>query len=210
MPAFSHASATTDGAVSLLEVIRSLVAAAVTPLHRRRNARTLLRYGRRSGLSTLVETGTYRGHTVAACRGHFDRIYSIELDPSLHREAVKRFADDSSVVLIQGDSCEELMRLAPEIEGPTLFWLDAHYSAGVTAKGPHDPPLEWELRAILGRQEPDVVLIDDARLLGHGPGWPSLDQVRSIVGNRASSVEVRDDIVRIELLQATAAVESSR
>jgi hypothetical protein len=179
-------------------VLGNLLSAATTPIRRRRKARTLLGYGRRNGLRTLVETGTYRGHTVAACSGHFDRIYSIELHPGLYEQARHRFAGDPSVTLVQGDSCEALMRLGPEIEGPALFWLDAHHSSGGTAKGAHDPPLEWELRAVLERGEPDVVLIDDARLLGRD-GWPSLEDVRRLLAGRAGELEVRDDIVRIAL-----------
>jgi hypothetical protein len=155
--------------------------------------------GREAQLSTLVETGTYRGRTVDACLGHFERIYTIELEPALADTARRRFAGEPSVTIIQGDSCEELVRLVGTLQGPVLFWLDAHYSAGVTAKGLHDPPLEWELRAILSRDERDLVLIDDARELGVKPGYPTLEELRRIVGDRASSFEVKDDIVRIAL-----------
>jgi hypothetical protein len=180
-------------------MLRGLHAAATEPLRRRRKVCTLVSYGRVAGLTTLVETGTYKGHTIAGCRRSFERIYSIELDRPLHEQAQRRFAAESAVTLILGDSCEELTRLAPRIEGPALFWLDAHWSAGATAKGPHDPPIEWELRAILARREADVVLIDDARLLGVERGWPSLDDLRRLVGRRAATFEVRDDIVRIRL-----------
>jgi hypothetical protein len=86
-----------------------------------------------------------------------------------------------------------------EVPAPVLFWLDAHYSDGETAKGPHDPPLPWELRAILERGDPDVLLIDDARLMGLLPDYPSVDEIRQLVGERASSFEVKNDIIRITL-----------
>lgn len=165
----------------------------------RGKAQTLIEYAQRHGLETLVETGTYKGDTVSACLGRFAQIYTIELDPTLHTRAQKLFAHEPSVTTIQGDSCEELLRLAPGLEGPVLFWLDAHYSEGVTAQGPHDPPLQFELEAILARGERDVILIDDARLLGQNPGWPSVDEVERIVNARAETVEVRDDIIRIAL-----------
>src|SRR6266511_3752821 len=60
----------------------------------RQKARTLIRYGRRHGTSTLVETGTYQGETVAACLQHFKRIYTVELDQALHGAARDRFADE--------------------------------------------------------------------------------------------------------------------
>src|SRR5262249_52254831 len=106
----------------------------MTPVNRRREgvlsprrkARTLIEYGHRCGLGTLVETGTYRGRTVAACRLAFTRIYTIELDPALHATASRRFAKDPTVTVIYGDTCKELLALAPTIDGPALFWLDAH------------------------------------------------------------------------------------
>src|SRR5688500_18315724 len=48
-------------------------------------------YGRRFGLRVLVETGTFLGEALFACRRSFDRLYSIELSESLYEEAVRRF-----------------------------------------------------------------------------------------------------------------------
>jgi len=159
----------------------------------------LIRYGRRHGTSTLVETGTYQGETVAACLQHFKRIYTVELDQALHGAARDRFADEPTVTVIHGDSYTALTRLASEVAEPALFWLDAHYSFGETAKGPHDPPLPWELRAILERGKPDVILIDDARHMGVLPDYPSIEEIRQLVGERASSFEVKRDIIRVTL-----------
>ncbi len=91
----------------------------------RQKARTLIRYGRRHGTSTLVETGTYQGETVAACLQHFKRIYTVELDQALHGAARDRFADEPTVTVIHGDSYTALTRLASEVAEPALFWLDA-------------------------------------------------------------------------------------
>lgn len=163
----------------------------------KQKAGTVIHYGRST--PTLIETGTYEGATVAACLGHFERIYTIELDQALYNAARDRFANEPTVTVIHGDSCTELSRLAVDVTGPVLFWLDAHYSHGETAKGPHDPPLPWELSAILGRGEPDVILIDDARHMGVLPHYPSIKEIRKLVGKRASGFEVRRDIIRITL-----------
>ncbi len=165
----------------------------------RGKARTLIRYGTRNRIPTLIETGTYHGSTVAGCLRHFERIYTIELDDVLYEAARDRFSNEPTVTVIHGDSYTELSRLASEVTGPALFWLDAHYSSGDTAKGAYDPPLPWELRAIVDRAQPDVVLIDDARLMGVSPGYPTLDQIHNLVDERASNFEVRHDIIRITL-----------
>ena len=188
-----------------LLLVHPLVVRLIHPIRRKLSglpteamkAKTVIRYGQ--GISTLVETGTYHGATVAACLGHFGRIYTIELDGALYEAARIRFADEPSVTVIQGDSSTELGRLAALVDGSALFWLDAHYSYGETAKGPHDPPLPWELRAILDRGEPDVIMIDDARHMGVLPDYPSIDEIRQLVGDRASSFEMENDIIRIML-----------
>ena len=67
------------------------------------------------------------------------------------------------------DSAEKLSELATSLAAPVLWYLDAHYSGGPTAFGnPEDGgwPLLRELGAISSRTQPDVVIIDDVRLLG--------------------------------------------
>jgi predicted O-methyltransferase YrrM len=165
----------------------------------REKAEVLIQHADRQRTRTLIETGTYQGETVAACLAHFDRIYTIELDQSLYEAARDRFAEEPSVTVIHGDSYTELSKLAAEVTQPVLFWLDAHYSYGETAKGEHDPPLPWELRAIVARGKPDVILIDDARHMGVLPDYPSIEEIRELVGERASSFEVEHDIIRVTL-----------
>jgi hypothetical protein len=48
-----------------------------------------------------------------------------------------------------------------------LFWLDAHYSQGFKAGHGTDAPILKELGGLPTRnQAKDLILIDDARLLG--------------------------------------------
>jgi len=95
----------------------------------------VLQYARQFDLRVLVETGTYLGEMVDAMRTAFGRVYSIELDQELYWRAVQRFAGRGSVTIVQGDSSKVLPQLLAELAEPVLFWLDGHYSAGVTAKG---------------------------------------------------------------------------
>jgi hypothetical protein len=156
-------------------------------------------YVRRFGLRHLVETGTYLGETTAALAGDVDHVVSIELGDELHRNARERFAHRRNVTLLQGDSAKLLPQIAAEAPGATLFWLDAHYSYGNTARGEEDTPVLSELDVVLARgRRGDVILVDDARIFGQ-PGWPTLDELRESVSRRdpGLTVEVADDIVRI-------------
>jgi hypothetical protein len=152
-------------------------------------------------LRTLVETGTYLGEMVEASKRSFERIYSIELDEQLCRRARLRFKKFPHVEILCGDSGELLPEVCKNVDSPALFWLDAHYSAGVTARGSTDTPIESELRAVLDRgNRADVVLIDDAReFLGRG-GYPSVDFLRDLVVTLAPDAvfSVDCDIIRIQ------------
>ena len=161
---------------------------------------TLRVYAERYGLRMLVETGTYLGDMVEALKDLFGLVYTIELSPVLSANARKRFRDYSHIRVIEGDSGKELQRLMPAIDEPCLFWLDGHYSAGVTARGDKDTPIYEELEGILGA--PDlghVVVIDDARCFGSDPAYPTLAEIARFIEARRSAVTilVENDSIRV-------------
>lgn len=159
---------------------------------------TIARYGQAFRLTTLVETGTYLGDTVEAQRKRFRKVVSIELSADLYRAAVARFAKRHNVTLLEGDSADLMESVVAQLEGPALFWLDGHYSAGVTAHGNLDTPIQRELEIVLGSAANHVILVDDARCFGSGD-YPTLDAVRTLVGRLRPdwTCVVLDDIIRI-------------
>lgn len=160
----------------------------------------LREYAAKYRLRTLVETGTYYGDMVAALHDTFDTIYSIELSPRLHARARRRLRHLAHVTLLCGDSANELAHVLETLEGAALFWLDSHYSAGITAKGAVDTPIFAELTHIFQRaNNNDIILIDDARCFGRDKDYPSLDALTSFVLSRRpeASVTVIHDIIRI-------------
>lgn len=149
---------------------------------------------------SFVETGTYYGDTTWAVMDLFDRSFTIELDDALHELAVRRFADRPQVRVLHGDSGEVLPSLLDELVDPALYWLDGHYSGGVTAKGSLDTPIMKELDAIMTRGGTFVVLIDDARLFDGTHDYPKLEDLIDSVGQRlgdAFRIEVACDVIRI-------------
>ena len=99
-------------------------------------------------LSILVETGTYLGDMVEAQRNNFKKIYSIELSEKLFRKTVNRFKPYPHIQLLLGDSGAKLNEIVPGLDQPALFWLDGHYSGGITALGSKECPVPEELQAI--------------------------------------------------------------
>jgi len=158
------------------------------------------RYAREYGTRTLVETGTFHGDMVGACSREFTRIISIELDRSLYEGARERFASNPHIEIHWGDSAALLPKLIESLSEPALFWLDGHYSAGITAKGALLTPIMGELSAICDmRGEGNVVLIDDARCFIGEDDYPTVDEVKEFVLRRkpGCDFQVECDIMRI-------------
>jgi hypothetical protein len=121
----------------------------------------------------LVETGTFKGDTVASARDIVPRVISIERDRPLAEAAKRRFAHDENVQIIEDDAAESLSELQGEINNQAvLYWLDAHWCATPgeiallreDAGGRGECQLLQELRNIGSLNEKTVILIDDARL----------------------------------------------
>jgi|TARA_B100000315_G_scaffold254685_1_gene296265 hypothetical protein len=148
--------------------------------------RTVRDYAKRFSADTFVETGTFRGNMVNTVKDVFSSIRSIELNDTLYREADGRFKKYKHISIIHGDSGEVMPVKAH------LYWLDAHYSAGVTAKS-------FPIMKELGRIEDfSVILIDDARMF-RGGNYPTVEEVKAYVSKRwpDSDLEVKNDIIRI-------------
>jgi hypothetical protein len=130
-------------------------------------------------VKNLIETGTFEGDMVEAQWQFFERIVSVELDEKLAAAAAIRFKNRPQIQIFQGDSAMKLAEAMRLIDSPALFWLDAHYSRGVTAHGDLETPIMKELALIAGqRPTGDLILIDDARLFGLRRSYPKLNTVK--------------------------------
>ena len=157
-------------------------------------------YADKYSCKILVETGTYLGDMMQAQKENFEKLYSIELSKELWERAVNRFRKDPNVEIINGDSGKVLFTLVPAFREPVLFWLDGHYSGGITAKGETECPVFLELDAILIPGAPKhVILIDDARLFNGTNDYPTITQLEEYLDrkNMNHQLEVRDDLIRI-------------
>jgi len=123
-----------------------------------------------SNMSTykyFIETGTYHGETTLRMEGFFERIFTIELSTYLYQLFTSRNYDKNKITALLGDSGEELSKVIPHLDGDAIFFLDGHYSSGITAQGVKDCPLLEELEVInKNLQHGAIVIIDDLRLFG--------------------------------------------
>jgi hypothetical protein len=123
------------------------------------------------GENTWVETGTFLGETTSNLAKFAEIVYSLEPEKSLFLSAVKCFEKNSNVVLVGGSSEEKLFPVLDALTTEEIkdisFWLDGHYSAGVTFQGNEDTPIVFELSVIeqfLLSIAKVTIFVDDVRL----------------------------------------------
>lgn len=148
----------------------------------------------------LVETGTYRGDMIMVQIGNFEKIFSIELSHTLAKEAQDRFAAFEHIEIIQGDSSKELASIVKRLGQRSLFWLDGHYSAGVTARGEKDCPIFEELEQVFSNGELDhIILIDDARDFIGENDYPTITELEKFVVKLRPNyqLKVKNDVIRL-------------
>jgi hypothetical protein len=148
----------------------------------------------------LIESGTCFGDMVYAMRDRFQRILSVELNDDLFKRARRRFRSYPHIEILRGDSGEVFPRILSTVSEPCLFWLDAHYSGGITSKGDTETPVIEELKAILGHTVKDhIILIDDARNFDGVHDYPTPPQLRTLVSANRTDYDfsVLHDVIRI-------------
>jgi glycosyltransferase involved in cell wall biosynthesis len=143
----------------------------------------------------VVETGSGVGDLTEWLRHAFRNVYTVELDPRSYETVRDRFAAVRNVHPWRGHSADYLSNLVTTY--PVLFFLDAHYSGPGTARGDDgDTPVLVELKAIYRDGQDHVVVIDDARLFGTDPAYPTPIEVGQAVSPRR--VTFADDMIIIQ------------
>jgi len=139
-------------------------------------------YKDKFNLDILIETGTYLGDTVDKARGCFKEIYSIELNDDLFNKAKEKFNCFKDIHILRGDSAQVLPQVTAEINKPALFWLDAHYSGGITSGDAELSPIVKEVVNVLKANNLEhVLLIDDAHLFNGQHGYPDMQFLDKLI-----------------------------
>jgi predicted SAM-dependent methyltransferase len=114
----------------------------------------------------------------------FTNVFTIELSDDLYNETIQELRTFPNIRALKGDSRTVLKEVVESLHGPSIFWLDGHYSFGRTAGADHECPLLDELCCLKGIGQKDVILIDDAHMFLMPPPhphqvehWPSLSDV---------------------------------
>lgn len=154
----------------------------------------------------FVETGTDKGGGVEmALAAGAEQVLSIELNPLLAADAMRRFADDSRVTVLCGDSAALLGEVLAGLDEPALVWLDAHeVLSDAVPRGP--APVLQELAALAAAPRRDhAVLIDDIRVFREESPWRLYDARSSdfvTVGDLEAGVRAVNPAYRTTYLDA--------
>ncbi len=154
-------------------------------------------------IDVFIETGTYLGVTTNYVKKHFKKLFSIELSEKLANEAKKYFKNKKNVEILQGDSGLLIEKIVQNNTSKKLFWLDAHYSAGITEASLDfgHTPISKELEIVLNHWvEGSVVLIDDARLFNGTDNYPKVNDLIEFVKSKNLNLKIFTDKDIIHIL----------
>lgn len=155
---------------------------------------------KKMGLDTFVEGGTYTGGTALLMSDSFQKVYTIEKSDEMYEIARKNIDAKQNITLLKGDTREHLGKILAENDN-LLFWLDAHWSGGLTYGENDECPLIQELEIIFSKQKSFAILIDDARQFLAPPpiphkhyNWPSLKEIINILPQEID-ITVFEDVI---------------
>lgn len=149
----------------------------MNPEHHDQRAEMLRNLGVEHDLDVFVETGTALGAMLRKLADDFERLVSIELSLAYHESAIANLEEFANIELHLGDSERLLPGIIDELTEPALVFLDGHYSGPGTGRGKADTPVRAELDVVCSHDLAHVVVVDDARLFGVDPEYPSKDWV---------------------------------
>ncbi|MBE3138582.1 MAG: hypothetical protein IMZ63_02065 [Actinobacteria bacterium] len=125
-------------------------------------------------IKVFIETGTHFGQTIFKINSYFDKIHTIEIKEDIYNTVVNMAHTKEShpgsfqnINFHLGDSTYLLPKILKNINEPCVFFLDGHYSHGITGRGEKDTPLLEEVKAIEEfHNQSSIIIIDDCGMFG--------------------------------------------
>jgi hypothetical protein len=163
----------------------------------------VLKFKEKAGIKNFVETGTFRVNSCFWAAGHFEKVYTIEIDPNISRETASRPDCPKNIEFLIGNSKDVLPGVIEKLKGRSLFWLDGHWCNVSDLGKDMECPLMDELKAAQHLKDA-VILIDDARaFLGpmlpphDNTQWPRIDEIFLLLKKQFPDnfITVADDVI---------------
>lgn len=112
-----------------------------------------LELSKKFGLKTFFETGTYHGETSKIVSKYFNKVITIENNPSFYQIALDNLKDISNCNLYLGSSPKIMEKYIEKNDNSIFFFLDAHWEDYF--------PLLDELKVIKNKNLKPVIAIHD-------------------------------------------------
>ena len=151
----------------------------------------------------FVETGTFKGETTIWAAKKFKKVHSIEAYKPLFDEMSSKYSTIDDLVLHFGKSEDKLPDIIQKLDGPAIFWLDAHYSGEGTFGNSEKCPLINEIEIINTSNFDNIVLIDDAFVFLSPPTkshnieeWPNLADIFKLLDYKGNNyIIILEDVI---------------
>ena len=152
----------------------------------------------------FVETGTYYGDTAIWASKNFENVLTIEYSKKLYDHTRIKYQNIDNINFLFGDSRTQLNKLIASLDSTAFFWLDAHWSGGLTYGENDQCPLLEEINIINNSQFEHFILIDDARLFTSAPQppqridqWPNISEIVDALRSKSSDkyIVIIEDVI---------------
>jgi hypothetical protein len=160
----------------------------------------------------FVETGTYQGSVTRWAAQRFDRVITVEGSEQIYERTTRDLQYLPNVDFRFGNSPNVLANVLKGLDGPLVFWLDAHWCSGALYPKDCECPLMQELAVIKRHPGKRFIFIDDARLfVSPVPSplqptqWPTIFQIAAMFPG--SYVTVINDVLLIAPKESQVAVD---
>lgn len=152
----------------------------------KRRLLTLLLQDRKFG--SAIETGTYLGLTARLLARFCNDVTTFEISESVYVFAKKWNSKLKNIKFVNESSDGEGFTAAiRQSSRPIFFWLDAHYSGGITGGNSNEQPLRREIETICGTStgRSFLALVDDANVFDVDKSYPSISEIEEIVARNS-------------------------
>jgi hypothetical protein len=127
--------------------------------------------------NVYVETGTGVGQSMTKAIPHFNRYYTVDMDPKWTSSIIQKFPFVNAVTDLSIPALEKWLKFDLLPTDRVLFFLDAHFpdadfnGAPYDVHAPNAVPLKEELDLIYHYRKDcnDYIICDDARIYVEGP-----------------------------------------
>ena len=156
------------------------------------------------GINNFIETGTYQGHTAYWASQLFEQVFTIEYSQDIYQKVTEKYGHIKNIDFLYGDTRNLLQNTLSKLESPSLFWLDAHWSGGLTYGESDECPLLAEIEIINRSDCEHFIFIDDARLFLSPPPpphlpqqWPDISAILNLLNSVKNSrhIVIVDDVI---------------